>query len=121
MTPTPTARDRQAAAAAELLGRGRDKEGVPRPGITAQRTAPVRVPVSLPPELHRDFKKWGIDAAAVASLAEVPMAAAVRALVRLLTLADATELAPNSQEAAERRALAAELTERVIKMVKAER
>jgi hypothetical protein len=121
MTPTPTARDRQAAAAAALLGRGRDKEGVPRPGITAQRTDPIRVPISLPPELHREFKRWGIDAAAAGSLAEVPMAAAVRALVRLLTIADADELAPNSQDAAERQALAAELTERVIKMVKAER
>jgi hypothetical protein len=116
-----SAAERQAEVAKRALARGREKEGVPRPGITAQRTAPVRLPVSLPPEQHRSFKKWGIDAAEAANLAEVPMAAAVRALVQLLTFADRDELNPNSADYRARQQLSDDLTERVIRMVKAER
>jgi hypothetical protein len=62
----------------------RESEDTPAPGVTSRRTFPVRLPVSLPPELHRRFKRWAVDQAEAADIAEVPMAAAVRALVRLV-------------------------------------
>lgn len=48
------------------------------------RTRTVRTTVDMPPDLHRQLKRWTADAAEHLDVVEVPLAEVVRVLVRRL-------------------------------------
>jgi hypothetical protein len=48
----------------------------------------VQIPAYLPPDLHRRFKQWALTASEEADLAEIPLTAAIRALIRILVSDD---------------------------------
>jgi hypothetical protein len=82
MSRRETAAEREARMMRAAAGRQED-EPRRRPANTV-RTKPVRTTVDLAPELHRQLKRWLADAADELEITEVPLASAMRVLIRLL-------------------------------------
>jgi hypothetical protein len=81
MTTQREQRKAQMAAAA-----GRRAEPSARPvGRTAIRSKPVRITLDLSPELYRQLTVWADAAAVELDVPRVPLAEAVRAMIRVTT------------------------------------
>ena len=63
---------------------GRRAQPNARPaGRTAIRSKPVRITLDLSPELYRQLTAWADSAAVTLDVPRVPLAAAVRAMIRV--------------------------------------
>ena len=81
MTTERERRKAQMAAAAASR-----KEAGSRPaGKTAIRSKPVRITLDLSPELYRQLTRWAHSAAIELDVPRVPLADAVRAMIRVST------------------------------------
>jgi hypothetical protein len=52
------------------------------PGRTAIRSKPIRITLDLSPELYRQLTQWAASAAIALDVPRVPLADAVRAMIR---------------------------------------
>jgi hypothetical protein len=81
MTTQREQRKAQMAAAA-----ARRSEPSARPaGRTAIRSKPVRITLDLSPELYRQLTQWADSAAITLDVPRVPLADALRAMIRVTT------------------------------------
>ena len=81
MTTQREQRKAQMAAAA-----ARRSEPAARPaGRTAIRSKPVRITLDLSPELYRQLTQWADSAAITLDVPRVPLADAMRAMIRVTT------------------------------------
>jgi hypothetical protein len=81
MTTQREQRKAQMAAAA-----ARRSEPAARPaGRTAIRSKPVRITLDLSPELYRQLTQWADSAAITLDVPRVPLADALRAMIRVAT------------------------------------
>jgi hypothetical protein len=81
MTTQREQRKAQMAAAA-----ARRSEPAARPaGRTAIRSKPVRITLDLSPELYRQLTQWADSAAITLDVPRVPLADALRAMIRVTT------------------------------------
>src|SRR5262249_33218667 len=81
MAPARAQRKAQMAAAAAR----RTGPGAPPAGRTAIRSKPVRVTLDLSPELYRQLTQWADSAAVALGVPRVPLADAMRAMIRVTT------------------------------------
>jgi hypothetical protein len=79
MTTQREQRKAQMAAAAAR----RSEPGARPPGTTAIRSKPVRITLDLNPELYRQLTGWADSAAIELDVPRVPLADAVRAMIRV--------------------------------------
>jgi len=75
--PREQRRAQMAAAAAR-----RSEPDARPPGRTAIRSKPVRVTLDLSPELYRQLTRWADSAAITLDVPRVPLADAMRAMIR---------------------------------------
>ena len=85
-----TQRERRKAQMTAAAAR-RAEPGAPPPGRTAIRSKPVRITLDLSPELYRQLTQWAASAAIALDVPRVPLADAVRAMIR--TAADTPDKA----------------------------
>jgi hypothetical protein len=81
MTTEQQRRKTQMAAAA---ARRAEPEARP-PGRTAIRSKPVRITLDLSPELYRQLTRWADSAAIALDVPRIPLADAMRAMIRVTT------------------------------------
>jgi len=79
-----TAREQRKAQMAAAAAR-RTEPGAPPAGRTAIRSKPVRVTLDLSPELYRQLTQWADSAAVALGVPRVPLADAMRAMIRVTT------------------------------------
>ena len=79
MTAPREQRKAQMAAAATR----RTEPDAPPAGRTAIRSKPVRITLDLSPELYRQLTQWADSAAIALDVPRVPLADAVRAMIRV--------------------------------------
>ena len=77
-TPREKRKAQMAAAAAR-----RAEPGAHPAGQTAIRSKPVRITVDLSPELYRQLTRWADSAAVALDVPRVPLADAMRAMIRV--------------------------------------
>jgi hypothetical protein len=77
-----TAREQRRAQMAAAAAR-RTEPGAPPAGRTAIRSKPVRITLDLSPELYRQLTQWADSAAIALDVPRVPLADAVRAMIRV--------------------------------------
>ncbi len=77
-----TAREQRKAQMAAAAARRTDP-GAPPAGRTAIRSKPVRITLDLSPELYRQLTQWADSAAIALDVPRVPLADAVRAMIRV--------------------------------------
>ncbi len=77
-----TAREQRKAQMAAAAARRTDP-GAPPAGRTAVRSKPVRITLDLSPELYRQLTQWADSAAIALDVPRVPLADAVRAMIRV--------------------------------------
>jgi len=77
-TPREKRKAQMAAAAAR-----RTEPGARPAGQTAIRSKPVRITVDLSPELYRQLTQWADSAAVALDVPRVPLADAMRAMIRV--------------------------------------
>jgi hypothetical protein len=77
-----TQRDQRKAQMAAAAAR-RSDPGASQPGRTAIRSKPVRITLDLSPELYRQLTRWADWAAAALDVPRVPLADAMRAMIRV--------------------------------------
>jgi hypothetical protein len=75
-------RERQKAQMAAAAGRRAEPNARPA-GRTAIRSKPVRITLDLSPELYRQLTAWADSAAVTLDVPRVPLAEAVRAMIRV--------------------------------------
>jgi hypothetical protein len=81
MTTQREQRKAQMAAAAAR----RAEPDAPPAGRTAIRSKPVRITLDLSPELYRQLTQWADSAAIALDVPRVPLADAMRAMIRVTT------------------------------------
>jgi hypothetical protein len=81
-TVMATEQDRRKAQMAAALAR-RAGPSPPAAGRTAIRSKPVRVTLDLSPELYRELTQWVGSAAIALDVPRVPLADAMRAMIRV--------------------------------------
>jgi hypothetical protein len=81
MTSQREQRKTQMAAAAAR----RAEPDAPPAGRTAIRSKPVRITLDLSPELYRQLTQWADSAAIALDVPRVPLADAMRAMIRVTT------------------------------------
>jgi hypothetical protein len=81
MTTEQQRRKTQMAAAA---ARRAEPDARP-PGRTAIRSKPVRITLDLSPDLYRQLTRWADSAAIALDVPRVPLADAMRAMIRVTT------------------------------------
>jgi hypothetical protein len=79
-----TQRERRKAQMTAAAGR-RAEPGARQAGQTAIRSKPVRITVDLSPELYRELTRWAESAAIALDVPRVPLADAMRAMIRVTT------------------------------------
>lgn len=84
MMPASSREARKARMAAAAARRA-EPEAKPA-GRTAIRSKPVRITVDLSPSAHRELSAWTTAAAAELDVPRLPMADAIRAMVKATTL-----------------------------------
>jgi hypothetical protein len=77
-----TPRERRKAQMAAAAAR-RAEPGARPAGQTAIRSKPVRITVDLSPELYRQLTQWADSAAVALDVPRVPLADAMRAMIRV--------------------------------------
>ncbi len=77
-----TQRDRRKAQMTAAAAR-RAEPGARQAGQTAIRSKPVRITVDLSPELYRQLTHWAESAAITLDVPRVPLADAMRAMIRV--------------------------------------
>jgi hypothetical protein len=77
-----TQRDRRKAQMTAAAAR-RAEPGARQAGQTAIRSKPVRITVDLSPELYRQLTRWAESAAITLDVPRVPLADAMRAMIRV--------------------------------------
>jgi hypothetical protein len=75
-------REQRKAQMAAAAGR-RSERDAPAAGRTAIRSKPVRITLDLSPELYRQLTRWTDSAAITLGVPRVPLADAVRAMIRV--------------------------------------
>jgi hypothetical protein len=75
-------REQRKAQMAAAAARRTAPEAHP-PGRTAIRSKPVRITLDLSPELYRQLTEWAAAAAVALDVPRVPLADAVRAMIRV--------------------------------------
>ena len=81
MTTERERRKEQMAAAATR----RTEPGAAPAGKTAIRSKPVRITLDLSPELYRQLTQWADSAAVTLDVPRLPLADAMRAMIRVTT------------------------------------
>jgi hypothetical protein len=81
MTTQREQRKAQMAAAAAR----RAEPDAPPAGRTAIRSKPVRITLDLSPELYRQLTQWADSAAIALDVPRIPLADAMRAMIRVTT------------------------------------
>ena len=81
MTTQREQRKAQMAAAAAR----RAEPDAPPAGRTAIRSKPVRITLDLSPELYRQLIQWADSAAVALDVPRIPLADAMRAMIRVTT------------------------------------
>jgi hypothetical protein len=76
-----TQRDQRKAQMTAAAARRAEPDARP-PGRTAIRSKPVRITLDLSPELYRQLTQWAASAAIALDVPRVPLADAVRAMIR---------------------------------------
>jgi hypothetical protein len=79
-----TRRDQRKAQMAAAAAR-RAEPGAPPAGRTAIRSKPVRITLDLSPELYRQLTQWADSAAIALNVPRIPLADAMRAMIRVTT------------------------------------
>jgi hypothetical protein len=79
-----TQRERRKAQMTAAAAR-RAEPGARQAGQTAIRSKPVRITVDLSPELYRELTRWAESAAVALDVPRVPLADAMRAMIRVTT------------------------------------
>ena len=79
-----TERDRRKAQMTAAAARRTEPDARPA-GQTAIRSKPVRITLDLSPELYRELTKWAHSAAIELDVPRVPLADAVRAMIKVST------------------------------------
>jgi hypothetical protein len=79
-----TQRERRKAQMTAAAAR-RAEPGARQAGQTAIRSKPVRITVDLSPELYRELTRWAESAAITLDVPRVPLADAMRAMIRVTT------------------------------------
>jgi hypothetical protein len=79
-----TQRERRKAQMTAAAAR-RAEPGSRQAGQTAIRSKPVRITVDLSPELYRELTRWAESAAVTLDVPRVPLADAMRAMIRVTT------------------------------------
>jgi hypothetical protein len=79
-----TERDRRKAQMTAAAARRTESDAGPA-GKTAIRSKPVRITLDLSPELYRQLTKWAHSAAIELDVPRVPLADAVRAMIKVST------------------------------------
>jgi len=77
-----TQRDRRKAQMTAAAAR-RAEPGARQAGQSANRSKPVRITVDLSPELYRQLTHWAESAAITLDVPRVPLADAMRAMIRV--------------------------------------
>ena len=77
-----TQREQRKAQMTAAAARRTEPEARP-PGRTAIRSKPVRITLDLSPELYRQLTEWAAAAAVTLDVPRVPLADAVRAMIRV--------------------------------------
>jgi predicted RNA-binding Zn ribbon-like protein len=77
-----TQREQRKAQMAAAATRRAEPDARP-PGRTAIRSKPVRITLDLSPELYRQLTEWAAAAATTLDVPRVPLADAVRAMIRV--------------------------------------
>lgn len=72
-------------AARQAAQRARAERGAPLPGVTAERSTPIRITVDLQPPVYRQFTGWAVELAEAIGRARVSHADVVRALVHVIS------------------------------------
>jgi hypothetical protein len=76
-----TQREQRQAQMTAAAARRAEPDAQP-PGRTAIRSRPVRITLDLSPELYRQLTQWAASAAIALDVPRVPLADAVRAMIR---------------------------------------
>jgi hypothetical protein len=76
-----TQRDQRRAQMTAAATRRAEPDARP-PGRTAIRSKPIRITLDLSPELYRQLTQWAASAAIALDVPRVPLADAVRAMIR---------------------------------------
>jgi hypothetical protein len=76
-----TQREQRTAQMAAAAARRAEPDARP-PGRTAIRSKPIRITLDLSPELYRQLTQWAASAAVALDVPRVPLADAVRAMIR---------------------------------------
>jgi hypothetical protein len=79
-----TERDRRKAQMTAAAARRTEPDARPA-GKTAIRSKPVRITLDLSPELYRQLTRWAHSAAIELDVPRVPLADAVRAMIKVST------------------------------------
>ncbi len=77
-----TPREQRKAQMAAAAARRTEADARP-PGQTAIRSKPVRITLDLSPELYRQLTEWAASAAIALDVPRVPLADAMRAMIRV--------------------------------------
>jgi hypothetical protein len=77
-----TQREQRKAQMAAAAARRTEADARP-PGHTAIRSKPVRITLDLSPELYRQLTEWAASAAIALDVPRVPLADAIRAMIRV--------------------------------------
>jgi hypothetical protein len=85
-----TQREQRKAQMAAAAARRSEPDARP-PGATAIRSKPVRITLDLTPELYRQLTHWADSAAISLDVPRIPLADAVRAMIRV-TMEDPSEV-----------------------------
>jgi hypothetical protein len=79
-----TEQQRRKTQMAAAAARRAEPEARP-PGRTAIRSKPVRITLDLSPELYRQLTRWADSAAIALDVPRIPLADAMRAMIRVTT------------------------------------
>jgi hypothetical protein len=80
----PTPREQRKAQMAAAAARRSRPDARPA-GQTAIRSKPVRITLDLSPELYRQLTRWADSAAVTLDVPRLPLADAMRAMIRVTT------------------------------------